>query len=100
MKMNRRKENAKQDVKQEKVVGVIEIPITAEADCLLSQGDCIGGAESSALATARYAVAPPRPTLASPTTVIRVDLVNLLNELEAELRGFHQRVRDAQDGAA
>ena len=100
MKMIRRKENAKQEVKQEKVVGIVEIPVTAEADCFMTRDRGAPSRSRSPRGLSRLSTTSPPPTAGPPTTVIRVDLINLLNDLEAELRRFHGKVRRAQDTAA
>ena len=87
MIMIRRKQPAEQPPEQDQpnsIVGVIEIPYDAEAEWLVS------GDESAqpAHVFARRAAAP-----LPPATIIRVDLVNLLDDLEAELRRFHDQAR-------
>lgn len=95
MKMVRRKEDTKKADKEE-IVGVIEIPVTAEAASIVKLGQSPADMPH---AVSHRAGLPP-VGLPSPTTVIRVDLINLLDDLEAELRAFHRKVRESHKKSA
>lgn len=73
--------------RDEKIVGVIEIPLAAEIDSVVPRETYSTAAGKGHIFARRAATSLP------PATILRVDLVNLLNELEAELRQFHDRAR-------
>jgi len=91
VKSKRRPNDAKRNIKQHGIVGVVEIPFTAEVESVVRRQD----QENQSRSSSRLSAAAPRTTL-PPASVIPVDFLRMLEELGAEYRDFQAKFHLAQ----